>query len=85
MPGTFYDRTVMMERLVAVDERVRNFINRYADGIIVNVGCELDTMFSRVDNGRIKWYNVDAPGAHRYKKKIHGDPGQRGQHRKFNI
>ena len=58
---TFYDRTVMMERLVAVDERVRNFINRYADGIIVNVGCELDTMFSRVDNGRIKWYNVDLP------------------------
>ena len=67
----------MMERLVAVDERVRNFINRYADGIIVNVGCELDTMFSRVDNGRIKWYNVDLP------ERI--DPGQRGQHRKFNI
>lgn len=58
---TLYDRTVIMERLVAVDERVRNFINRYADGIIVNVGCELDTMFSRVDNGRIKWYNVDLP------------------------
>ena len=57
----FYDRTVIMERLVAIDDRVRNFIERYADGIIVNVGCELDTMFARVDNGRIKWYNVDLP------------------------
>lgn len=58
---SFYDRTVIMERLLAVDARVRNFIDRYADGIIVNVGCELDTMFSRVDNGRIRWYNVDFP------------------------
>ena len=58
---TFYDRTVIMERLIAIDDRVHNFINRYADGIIVNVGCELDTMFSRVDNGRIKWYNIDFP------------------------
>lgn len=57
----FYDRTVIMERLVAIDDRVKNFIERYADGIIVNVGCELDTMFARVDNGRIKWYNVDLP------------------------
>lgn len=58
---TFYDRTVIMERLVAMDNRVRNFIDRYADGIVVNVGSELDTMFTRVDNGRIKWYNVDLP------------------------
>lgn len=58
---TFYDRTVIMERLLAVDARVRNFIDRFADGIVVNVGCELDTMFSRVDNGRIRWYSVDSP------------------------
>lgn len=58
---TFHDRTVIMERLVAMDDRVRNFINRYADGIIVNVGAELDTMFGRMDNGRIRWYNVDYP------------------------
>lgn len=58
---TFYDRIVIMERLVAMDRRVRNFINRYADGIVVNVGSELDTMFSRMDNGRIKWFNVDLP------------------------
>ncbi|MGN0395304.1 MAG: alpha/beta hydrolase fold domain-containing protein, partial [Coprococcus sp.] len=56
-----YGKAVMMERIVAIDERVRQFIRRYADGIVVNVGAELNTMFSRVDNGRIKWYNVDLP------------------------
>jgi acetyl esterase/lipase/O-methyltransferase involved in polyketide biosynthesis len=56
-----YDRLVMLSRIVEMDKRVKQFINRYADGVIVNVGSELDTMFSRVDNGRIKWYNVDLP------------------------
>ncbi len=56
-----YGKAVMLERILAIDERVRQFIRRYADGIVVNVGAELDTMFSRVDNGRIKWYNVDLP------------------------
>ena len=56
-----YATAIMMERIVAIDERVRQFIMRYADGVVVNVGAELDTMFSRMDNGRIKWYNVDLP------------------------
>lgn len=56
-----YAKAVMMERIVGMDERVRQFIMRYADGVVVNVGAGLDTMFSRVDNGRIKWYNVDLP------------------------
>ncbi len=56
-----YDRIVTMEKIVEMDKRVKQFINRYADGIIVNVGSELNTMFSRMDNGRIRWYNVDMP------------------------
>ena len=56
-----YDRLVKMGRIVEIDKRVKQFIMRYADGIIVNVGAELDTMFSRMDNGRIRWYNVDMP------------------------
>lgn len=56
-----YDKAVLLEKIISVDKRVRNFVRRYADSIVVNVGAELDTMFSRVDNGRIKWYNVDLP------------------------
>lgn len=58
---TEYERIVTMERIVEMDKRVKQFINRYADGLIVNVGSELNTMFSRMDNGRIRWYNVDMP------------------------
>lgn len=65
-----YDRLVVLGRIVEMDKRVRQFIKRYADGTIVNVGSELDTMFSRVDNGRISWYNVDLPERMELRRKL---------------
>lgn len=44
------------------DEVVRTFLKEYPDGTVVYVGCGLDTMFERVDNGRVMWYNLDSPG-----------------------
>ncbi len=51
----------VLARAKIMDEQVRNYINRYPDCTIVSVGCGLDTRFSRVDNGRIRWYNLDFP------------------------
>ena len=34
----------------------------YPESTVVYVGCSLDTMFERVDNGRVMWYNLDSPG-----------------------
>jgi len=44
------------------DEAVRIFLMEYPDGAVVHLGCGLDTMFERVDNGRVNWYNLDSPG-----------------------
>ena len=44
------------------DEAVRLFLKEYPDATVVYVGCGLDTMFERVDNGRVMWYNLDSPG-----------------------
>ncbi len=65
-----YDRLVTIGRIVETDKRVKQFIMRYADGVIVNVGAELDTMFSRMDNGRIRWYNVDMPETMELRRKM---------------
>lgn len=65
-----YDRLVKIGRIVEIDKRVKQFIMRYADGVIVNVGAELDTMFSRMDNGRIRWYNVDMPETMELRRKM---------------
>lgn len=44
------------------DEEIRNFISLYPDCIVVSLGAGLDTMFYRVDNGYIDWYNIDFAG-----------------------
>ncbi|MBQ6231457.1 MAG: alpha/beta hydrolase fold domain-containing protein [Eubacterium sp.] len=44
------------------DDEVRKFILQYPNGTVVYLGCSLDTMFKRMDNGRVNWYNLDTPG-----------------------
>jgi methyltransferase (TIGR00027 family) len=43
------------------DEYVRNFLQKYPDGIVVNIGCGLDSRFLRIDNGRVIFYDLDLP------------------------
>ena len=43
------------------DEYVRGFLSRYPDGVIVNIGCGLDSRFLRIDNGRVVFYDLDLP------------------------
>ncbi len=51
----------VLARTKIMDEQVRKFISKNPDCVIVSVGCGLDTRFSRVDNGKIQWYNLDFP------------------------
>ena len=44
-----------------MDEIVLNFLQRYPDAAVVNLGAGLDTQFSRVDNGHAIWYDIDLP------------------------
>jgi O-methyltransferase involved in polyketide biosynthesis len=43
------------------DRAVRAFLAQCPDGIVVDIGCGLDTRFERVDNGRVVWFNLDFP------------------------
>ncbi len=44
------------------DEAVSLFLKEYPNGTVVYIGCSMDTMLERVDNGRVLWYNLDSPG-----------------------
>jgi O-methyltransferase involved in polyketide biosynthesis len=57
-------------RIKAIDERVRNFIETHPKALIVNLGAGLCTRFSRVDNGEIRWYDVDFPEVIDLKQKL---------------
>jgi len=45
------------------DNAITTFLQKNPDATIINLGCGLDTTFSRVDNGKILWYDIDLPDA----------------------
>ena len=52
----------ILGRAKVIDNEIRKFISLYPDCIVVSLGAGLDTMFYRVDNGYIDWYNIDFAG-----------------------
>ncbi len=51
----------ILSRAKVMDNQVRKFMEKYPDCMIVSIGSGLDTRFLRVDNGKIRWYNLDLP------------------------
>ena len=48
-------------------------MKREPEGIVVLIGCGLETTFFRNDNGTTIWYEVDLPDVIRYRKELLGE------------
>ena len=48
-------------RSLHTDKTALAFIKEHPEATIVNIGCGLDTTFSRIDNGKILFYELDLP------------------------
>lgn len=48
-------------RSLVTDRIARAFIEAHPAATIVNLGCGMDTTFSRIDNGQIRFYELDFP------------------------
>jgi O-methyltransferase involved in polyketide biosynthesis len=57
-------------RSLIVDEVVRAYLVDCPQGTVVNIGCGLDTTFERVDNGRLRWYDLDMPDVIALRRKF---------------
>ena len=55
-------------RTQILDAQTNRFVKDYPDGIVVNLGCGLDTRFTRLDNGSVNWYDLDLPQVMRIRK-----------------
>lgn len=50
-------------RTEIIDELTLDFIARHPDGIVVNLGCGLDTRYYRLGGEKLLWYDLDMPEA----------------------
>ena len=61
-----FDKTWMSQLGVAVrtellDRAVTEFIQRHRKAMVINLGAGLDTRFWRLDNGTMRWFDLDLP------------------------
>jgi len=50
-----------IQRSLICDRVIGKFLAGFPEGTVVNIGCGLDTTFERIDNGRLKWVDLDLP------------------------
>jgi O-methyltransferase involved in polyketide biosynthesis len=64
-------------RVREFDRFARDFLAAHPDGVVVHIGCGLDTRFERVDNGRVEWYDLDLPEVIQLRRKLIRDDSGR--------
>lgn len=52
------------------DEEIKALLAQWPEATIVNIGAGLDTTFERVDNGRVRWYDLDLPEVIELRKRL---------------
>ncbi len=60
------------------DQYVLDYLKKYPEAVIVNLGSGFDTRFSRIDNKQLLFFDVDLPNVINYKQKFI-QPGERYQ------
>lgn len=66
----FFSHEGVVARTIMFDSAVKKLLEKCPDAVCVNIGCGLDDRFSRVDNGRIRWFSVDLPDSIEVRRKV---------------
>ncbi len=61
-------------------EEVKIFLEKHPKATVVNIGCGLDDLFSFLDNGQIKFYNLDLEKVIKLRESL-----LKNKEREFNI
>lgn len=55
------------------DKYILDFCQKNPNANIVNIGCGLDNRFERIDNGKVKFFDLDLPDIIDIKKQLFGE------------
>ena len=56
------------------DDKIKTYITEHPHASVVNIGAGLDATFYRVDNGLIRWYDLDLPDAIDVRRQLLPEP-----------
>ena len=66
-----------MLRARMFDRYVESFLDTNPRGTVVEIGCGLDTRFDRVDNGQLRWFDLDLPDTIALRRRFFDDGARR--------
>lgn len=66
----FMSHEGVIARTIMLDRKLKAIIAEQPDAVIVNIGAGFDDRFSRVDNGKIRWFDVDFPDSIKARRKV---------------
>ena len=69
---TQYTLMASAVRSTNMDRYIKNFMTREPEGVVVQLGCGLETTFYRDDDQKTVWYEVDLPDVIEYRTKLLG-------------
>ena len=72
-----HDIVALILRVREFDRFARNYLAAHPDGVVVHIGCGLDTRFERVDNSRVEWFDLDLPEVIDLRRRLIGGEGGR--------
>ncbi len=66
-------KTVILvcQRAKKLDAIVCGFLAEHPNGVVLHLGCGLDSRFWRVDNGTVEWYDLDMPPVIELRQKFY--------------
>jgi len=71
------DQLAVILRNREIDRQARDFIFHNPDAVVIHIGCGLDARFERVDNGLVKWFDLDLPEVIELRRRLIGGEGPR--------
>ena len=69
----FLSHEGVVARTILYREQLKELLNKYPDAVCINLGCGFDDKFSQVDNGSVRWFDVDLPDQINVRRKVYED------------
>lgn len=64
-------------RSLQLDRWVQGFLREHPNGTVVEIGAGLNTRFERVDNGSVRWFDLDLPDAMMLRRRFFEESDRR--------
>lgn len=64
-------------RTYVISQWVRRFLEEHPEGTVVDIGAGLDTRFERLDNGQVRWFDLDLPEVIRLRRQFFQETDRR--------